>query len=89
MSHELEKILKENKDDFEKLENGKLRCKSTGHEFVSSLEVLEAYMKSKSFKYALVGKQLKQFEPHIVQSPEYKYENLIIVISYISFKTIG
>lgn len=45
-------MLETHKGEFEQLENGKIKCKLTGHEFMPSEENVLAHISSKSYKKA-------------------------------------
>lgn len=70
----------EEHDDFELIRDGtKARCTVTGQEFALRLDVMEEYVKSKSFLKAKgVGKKLdfkvdfSKYEPHIIQHKKFK-----------------
>jgi hypothetical protein len=50
--NQLEQLLQQHKDKFTTLENGKIKCILTTHEFLPSEENLIAHLTSKSYKKA-------------------------------------
>ncbi|EKX44393.1 hypothetical protein GUITHDRAFT_57834, partial [Guillardia theta CCMP2712] len=59
--------------DLEMLENGKCKCKITGHEMLPKKDIVEAHISGKKYRQAKAKQQAdefdwKQYEPNIVQS---------------------
>ncbi|KRX05083.1 hypothetical protein PPERSA_06717 [Pseudocohnilembus persalinus] len=68
MSKELKQLVEQQKDEFEFLENGKIKCILTGHESMPDIEVFQKYLQSKSYKMAKEKQyDFEQHEPYLVQ----------------------
>jgi len=66
----LEAWLKEHADEVETLENGKIRCKLTGHDIPKRLDALQAHWKGRVYRRAIENRKksvdLTPYQPHIV-----------------------
>jgi len=51
-TNDLDKLLEQHKEKFETLQNGKIKCVVTGHEFLPSEQNLVAHLNSKAYKKA-------------------------------------